>query len=38
VTAGGGNRLDVEIHYRIRTTNTRHNLVYPFHLDEGASA
>ena len=28
-------RLDVEITYRIRATNTFYNLVYPFYLDEG---
>ncbi len=30
------NRLDIDVHYRIRATNTLHNLVYPFYLDEGA--
>lgn len=25
----------IEIDYIIRTTNTRHNLVYPFYVDEG---
>jgi uncharacterized protein len=30
------NRIDVEVHYRVRATNTLHNLVYPFYLDEGA--
>lgn len=29
------NRLDVEIAYRVRTTNTFYNLVYPFYLQEG---
>jgi len=28
-------RLDVEIVYRIRSTNTFYNLVYPFYLQEG---
>jgi uncharacterized protein len=31
----GLGRLDVEIGYRIRATNTFYNLVYPFHLIEG---
>jgi phage baseplate assembly protein W len=37
VTAGGAssNRLDIEIRYRIRATNTFYNLVYPFYLREG---
>ncbi len=30
------NRLDIDVHYRVRATNTLHNLVYPFYLDEGA--
>ena len=29
--------LLVEIDYRIRESNTRHNLVYPFYLDGGQS-
>ncbi|MCG5212173.1 GPW/gp25 family protein [Streptosporangium sp. KLBMP 9127] len=29
------NRLDIEVHYRVRATNALHNLVYPFYLDEG---
>jgi phage baseplate assembly protein W len=29
------NRLDIEISYRIRATNTFYNLVYPFYLLEG---
>ncbi len=28
-----GNRLDINIEYRIRTTNTRRNIVYPFYLE-----
>jgi phage baseplate assembly protein W len=32
------NRLDVDIDYRVRATNTFHNLVYPFHLLEGRPA
>jgi phage baseplate assembly protein W len=30
-------RLTLEIAYRIRTTNTFYNLVYPFYLQEGRS-
>ena len=29
-------RLDIEIQYRIRTTNTEDNLVYPFYLTEAS--
>jgi len=28
-------RLDFNIHYTIISTNTRHNIVYPFYLREG---
>ncbi len=28
-------RLLIELHYRVRTTNTFYNLVYPFYLLEG---
>jgi len=28
-------RLDLEIRYRVRATNTFYNLVYPFYLQEG---
>lgn len=28
-------RLDIEIRYRVRTTNTFYNLVYPFYMQEG---
>lgn len=28
-------RLMIDIHYRVRATNTFYNLVYPFHLAEG---
>jgi phage baseplate assembly protein W len=31
-------RLSIEVVYRIRVTNARHNLVYPFFLDEGATS
>jgi Bacteriophage baseplate protein W len=27
------NRLNIDIEYRIRTTNTKRNLVYPFYLE-----
>jgi phage baseplate assembly protein W len=27
--------VEVEVRYRVRTTNTFYNLVYPFHLQEG---
>jgi phage baseplate assembly protein W len=30
-------RLDVEIRYAIRSTNTFYNLVYPFYLSGGRS-
>lgn len=30
-------KLLVSVTYRIRVTNTVHNLVYPFYLDEGAA-
>jgi phage baseplate assembly protein W len=28
-------RLDIEVRYRVRRTNTFYNLVYPFYLQEG---
>lgn len=28
-------RMDIEVRYRVRTTNTFYNLVYPFYLQEG---
>jgi phage baseplate assembly protein W len=31
-------RLMIDIHYRVRTTNTFYNLVYPFYLAEGHEA
>jgi uncharacterized protein len=31
------NKLLVSVTYRVRVTNTRHNLVYPFYLEEGAA-
>ena len=37
VTANGPvrNRLDIEIDYHVRATNTFYNLIYPFYLQEG---
>jgi phage baseplate assembly protein W len=37
VTAAGAprNRLDIDIEYQVRSTNTFYNLVYPFYLREG---
>ena len=37
VTVNGAsrNRLDIEISYEVRSTNTFYNLVYPFFLQEG---
>jgi phage baseplate assembly protein W len=32
------NKLLIEMTYRVRATNTRHNLVYPFYLQEGTPA
>jgi phage baseplate assembly protein W len=34
VVAGEG-RVDIEVSYRVRSTNSHANLVYPFYLDEG---
>jgi phage baseplate assembly protein W len=30
-------RLNIEIDYRVRDTNTSYNLVYPFYLQEGSA-
>jgi hypothetical protein len=30
------NLLLIDVHYRVRATNTKANLVYPFYLEEGA--
>jgi uncharacterized protein len=38
VDAGTRTRVDVDIAYRIRATNTFYNLVYPFYLDEARGA
>jgi hypothetical protein len=32
------NLVRIEVAYRIRTTNTLHNLVYPLYLEEGGQA
>jgi phage baseplate assembly protein W len=32
------NRLLISLDYRVRSTNTHYNLVYPFYLDEGAAS
>ena len=32
-----GNKLLIDVSYRVRATNTRANLVYPFYLDEGSA-
>jgi hypothetical protein len=32
------NKLLIEMTYRVRATNTKHNLVYPFYLQEGTPA
>ena len=37
VAAREKGRLDLTIRYRVRSTNTFYNLVYPFHLQEGRS-
>ncbi len=36
--ASNPGRLDIAISYRVRSTNTVANLVYPFYLDEGKPA
>lgn len=32
-----GERLLIDVEYRIRATNSRFNLVYPFHLERGGA-
>ena len=32
------NKLLIDLSYRVRATNTLHNLVYPFYLEEGTPA
>lgn len=29
-------RLELQLNYRVRSTNTRHNLVYPLYLDQAS--
>jgi len=35
---GERNKLLIDLTYRVRSTNTLHNLVYPFYLQEGTAA
>lgn len=35
IVGAARNRLDIEIAYQVRATNTFYNLVYPFYLQEG---
>lgn len=37
VTAVLEGRIDIEITFTINTTNTRHNMVFPFYLNEGTN-
>ena len=30
-------KLLIDMHYSVRATNTQHNLVYPFYLEEGSA-
>ncbi|HUS09301.1 MAG TPA: GPW/gp25 family protein [Pyrinomonadaceae bacterium] len=32
------NKLLIDLNYKVRATNTLHNLVYPFYLEEGSPA
>jgi phage baseplate assembly protein W len=32
------NLLLIDVHYRVRATNTKANLVYPFYLEEGTAS
>ena len=34
---GNPSRIDIEINYSIRSTNTFYNLVYPFYIQEGGT-
>ena len=36
LSADNEGRIDLNIEYEIRSTNTRHNHVYPFYKDEGS--
>lgn len=31
-------KLFIEVYYRVRVSNTQHNLIYPFYLQEGTPA
>ena len=33
----GDGKVVIEVSYRVRATNSHHNLVYPFYLDEGSA-
>ncbi|MDC8760337.1 GPW/gp25 family protein [Janthinobacterium fluminis] len=33
----GNGRLDISLHYTVRMTNTRSNMVYPFYFVEGSN-
>ena len=35
--AGGEGKVLIEVSYRVRATNSHHNLVYPFYLEEGSA-
>ena len=37
-TADTEGKTEIEIEYMIRSTNTRHNYVYPFYVDEGVKS
>ena len=37
VVDGLSGRLQIEIDYRVRSTNTRHNMVYPLYLHQATS-
>ncbi len=32
-----GGRIDIELIYKVRATNSRHNLVYPFYIQEATN-
>lgn len=33
--SSNGNRIQIQIHYRVRSTNNPYNMVFPFYLQEG---
>lgn len=37
LTAGNDGIVEVTVNYTIRSTNTRHNLVFPYYLNEGTN-